>query len=216
MFNEVRESLYNKNENKLNIFLNAVIVIVVLILAVEICIMSNFSGVYVVGKSMEPTLMGADSEEQIGGDYVYVNKRVEPDYGDIVVVYHAGNGYLIKRAIAFGGDRVKIVEGQLYIKYKGTTQFVLVNEDYILPERNDADNPNNTFPKDDEGYLVQEGHFFLMGDNRNISKDSRELGSLPISNLDGVVTKWSFEHKSLCTSFHNFFKFKIPAFFGLK
>lgn len=217
MFKEVRESLYNKNDkNQLNIFLNAVIVIVIFVLAVEICFMINFSGVYVVGNSMNPTLIGADSEDEIGGDYIYVNKRVEPDYGDIVVVYHERNGYLIKRAVAFGGDRVKIVEGQLYIKYKGTSQFELVEEDYIIPEHNDADNPNNTFPKDDEGYLVQEGHFFLLGDNRNESYDSRKLGSLPIKNLDGVVTDWSFEHKSFCTSFHNFFKFKLPAFFGLK
>lgn len=216
MLKEVRDSLYNKNGNKLNILLNVVIVLVILMLLAEIYFTMNYSGVYVVHDSMRPTLIGAESDDVIGGDYIYVDKNAEPDYGDIVVVYHSREGYLIKRVIAFGGDRVKLVEGKLFIKYKGTTDFVPVDEPYILPEYSDEGLAKNTFPHDDDGYLVQEGHFFLLGDNRNISYDSRELGSFPISNLDGVVTKWSLKHKSFCTTLHNYFKFKLPSYFGLK
>ena len=216
MLKEVRASLYQENDRKLNILLNALIVIVILVLAVEICFTVNYSGVYVVHDSMRPTLIGADSDSVIGGDYIYINKHAKPDYGDIVVVNHSREGCLIKRAVAFSGDRIKIISGKLYIKYSGTAEFKLVEENYIFPDNNDSELPKNTFPHDDEGYLVQEGHFFLLGDNRNISKDSRDLGSFPLSSLDGVVTKWSLEHKSFCTAFHNYFKFKLPSYFGLK
>ena len=165
---------------------------------------------------MEPTLIGADGEDIIGGDYVYINKHAKPDYGDIVVVYHSKEGYLIKRAVAFGGDRVQLVNGQLRIKYKGTNKFVDVPEPYLSPENNSADESYNTFANDGEGYLVQEGYFFLLGDNRNRSHDSRALGSFPLSSLDGVVTKWSINHKSFCTAMHDYFKFKLPSYFGLK
>lgn len=226
MLKEVRAGLYNQNksDNKLNIFLNAIIVLVILVLVAEIYFMANYSGVYVVGESMEPTLTGADSKSVIGGDYVYINKHAKPDYGDIVVVFSEkfvtnGNkedGYIIKRAVAFGGDSVKIIKGQLYIRYSGTSEFVPVDEDYVDPDHNDPNEENNTFADDDFGYLVQEGHVFLLGDNRNRSFDSRKFDSLPIKNVDGVVTEWSFKHKSFCTSFQNFFKFKLPGFFKLK
>lgn len=216
MLKEVRESLYNKNgKTKLNILLNVIIAIVILVLVIEICFTVNYSGVYVVNSSMYPTLVGANSDEEIGGDYIYVNKHAKPDYKDIVVVYVGGEeGYYIKRVIAFGGDRVRIVKGQLQIKYKGKFDFVNVEEPYALYK--DLNLPKNNFHSNDDGYLVAEGTFFLMGDNRDVSQDSRELGSFPLKNLDGVVTRWSLEHKSFCTALHNYFKFQLPSYFGIK
>ena len=217
MLKEVRESLYKQdNKSKLNIFLNVLIVLVIIVLTAEIYFTVNFSGVYVVHDSMLPTLVGAKSDNVSGGDYIYINKHAKPDYRDIVVVNHGTEGCLIKRVIAFGGDRVKLVGGDLYIMYKGTNNFVLVEEPYILPEYNDADNTHNTFADNDDGFLVVDGCFFLLGDNRNVSKDSRDLGNFPLSTLDGVVTKWSLEHKSFCTSLHNYFKFELPGYFGIK
>ena len=219
MLKEVRASLYNQNDkSKLNIFLNALIVLVLLVLTAEIYFSVNYSGVYVVHDSMRPTLIGAESDDVIGGDYIYINKNAAPDYGDIVVVNHPTEGCLIKRVIAFGGDRVKLVEGKLYIKYSGKTEYELVEEPYISPDNNNESLAKNNFHSDDEGYLVAEGRFFLLGDNRNVSKDSRDplIGAIPVSTLDGVVTKWSLEHKSFCTAFHNYFKFKLPSYFGLR
>ena len=217
MLKEVRASLYNQNDRtKLNILLNALIVLVIVVLLAEIYFTVNYSGVYVVHDSMRPTLIGAENDDEIGGDYIYINKNARPDYGDIVVVNHRTEGCLIKRVIAFGGDRVKLVEGKLWIKYKGEKDFEPVEEPYISADNNDGNLPKNNFHSSDEGYQVEEGHFFLLGDNRNVSKDSRDLGSLPLSALDGVVTKWSLEHKTFCTSFHNYFKFKLPSYFGLR
>lgn len=215
MLKEVRKCLYTKDKSKLNIFLNVVIVFVVLVFAVEIAFTLNYSGVYIVHSSMYPTLTGADSDDVIGGDYVYVNKHAKPDYGDIVVVYDGKGEYLIKRAIAFGGDTVRLDKGQLYIKYKGQTDFTCVEEEYLDPDCNDPNTKKNNFHSDD-GYVVKGGHFFLLGDNRNISLDSRDYGDFPLDNLDGVVTKWSLEHKSFCTAVYSYFKFQLPSFFGLK
>lgn len=213
-----RSSLYSKNgKSKLNIFLNIAIAIVAVVVAFELIFSLNYAGIYVVHSSMSPTLTGAESEEEIGGDYVYVNKNKKPAHGDIVVVYFKdGNEYLIKRVIALGGDCVKLDKGRLYIKYKGETQFTLVEEEYVAGENNSADWSVNTFYNNNIGYPVPEGHMFLLGDNRNISVDSRKLGTFPLSTLDGVVTDWSINHKSFCTAMYTYFKFKLPAYFGIK
>lgn len=216
MLIKIKESLYSENgKSNAGLILNIVIAVIVLLLAVEICFAVNYSGVYVVDDSMLPTLTGARSADVIGGDYVYVNKHAEPDYGDIVVEYVASaKKYYIKRVIALGGDRVKLVKGQLFIKYKGSLEFTPVDEPYAM--YGDVNLQKNNFPDDDNGYLVSEGTFFLMGDNRDYSKDSREDGSYPLKDLDGVVTKWSLKHKSFITAMHNYFKFQLPSYFGIK
>ena len=204
MLKEVRKSLYIKeNKTKLNILLNALIVLVIFVLVFEIFFMVNYSGVYVDGESMEPTL--------VDGDYVYIDKKAKPDYGDIVVVYlNSEEKYIIKRAIAFGGDSVKIVEGELYIKYSGESDFEIVPQNYLSDDHNKI---KDSYPYDkdgnfiDDGYLVEKDSIFLLGDNRDNSFDSRKFGSLSMKNLDGVVTKWSLEHKLFCTRIYKFFNF---------
>lgn len=215
--NQVRANLYGKNQRtKLNIAVNVLVALVFIVLLFELYFSATYSGIYIVHSSMRPTLVGAESEDVIGGDYVYVNKNSKPDYGDVVVVYDGKNNYLIKRLIAFGGDTVKLDMGQLYIKYGGQNEFTRVEESYIHPDYCNPGLAKNTYPRDRDGYLVPEGEIFLLGDNRNDSIDSRNYGSFPIENVDGVVTEWSINHKSFCTSLYNFFEFKLPGLFGKK
>ena len=211
MQNNVGKCLYERQKpSYLNSILNIIIVIFLGIFILELIFNSIYTNIYVKGSSMMPTLNGAPSigEDSVleGGDYIFVNTRAKPDYSDIVVVKTSnaqGETYdIIKRVVALGGDTVKIVEGRLFIKYKGKTEFIEVEETYVLPEYNDSYNNY-------EEHLVEEDCMFLLGDNRNISEDSRRKGDFHISSLVGVVPDWSLKYKSTITSIYTFFEFKL-------
>ncbi|HBN13155.1 MAG TPA: signal peptidase I [Clostridiales bacterium] len=223
MMNEVGSSLFDRREkSKLNIVLNILIIILAAFFVLEIIFSLNFSGIYVVGDSMLPNFVGAETETSPGGDYLYVKKGAKPDYGDIVIAFKDDNAdkskrtTIIKRAIAFGGDYIKLYRGTLWIKYSGQSDFTQVHEDYIAQENNTPSLMKNNFGSPD-GFLVEEGCVFLLGDNRNVSEDSRANGgtNFPLENIYGVATKWSLKHKSFITAMHKYFKFDLPAMFGL-
>lgn len=212
---EVNTSLYSKNKSKLNIVLNVLIVVMAAALFAVIVFTSTYAGIYVVSHSMNNTLIGAETEKTAGGDYVYVNLRAKPDYGDIVVIDRGDGKTIIKRVIAFGGDRVKLIRGDLWIKYAGEDEFVFVEENYVSPENN-TPSYNNFYVE--TGYLVEKDCLFLLGDNRNVSIDSRENNgtSFPIKNLFGVVTDWSLKYKEFFSAVHRYFYFDLPRSFGFK
>ena len=231
--NEVKASLYSKKKSKLNIVLNVLIAVIAFALLFEVVFATTYSGIYVVGTSMNDTLTGAESEDTAGGDYVFVNRHAKPDYGDIVVVFTEKNKTIIKRVIAMGGDRVKLVRGQLYIKYSGKDEFVEVEEAYVSAANNSSVSDQNSFPWvnneiDENGYLVEKDCLFLLGDNRNVSLDSRGKinvhnglkssipENFPVKNLYGVVAGWSLNNKNFFSVIHRYFYFDWPKSLGLK
>lgn len=222
---EINTSLYaRQNKSKLNIVLNVLIILMVAALFFEIIFAANYSGIYVVGDSMLNTLTGAENENAPGGDYVYVDKHKEPTYGDIVVVFKKssnGETTIIKRVIAMGGDYVRLVRGKLEIKYKGGTDFKTVEESYVSKQNNNPNLSKNNFYAGTEGFFVEEGCLFLLGDNRNVSLDSRDGGenglpkNFPLKDLYGVVSDWSLNNKKFISSVHKYFSFDLPGYFGL-
>ena len=203
----MRDSLYKKERRSpLNICLNVIIVLFCAILVLELSFNVLFTGIYVIDESMMPTVVGADRNHPNapGGDFIYVDKYAKPNYGDIIVIYRetedGTKGNIIKRVVAFEGDTVKIDEGVLFVNGEP------VDEPYIDPDFNTAtDNIYYNYPE----CTVDKGCMFLLGDNRNVSSDSRQNGDYPVKNLVGVVPNWSMKMKSTTTKFYTFFNFTL-------
>ena len=108
--------------------------------------------------SMEPTIMTGD--RLIGNRLAYINE--DPERGDVVIFLFPDNEneYFIKRVIGLPGETVNIRSGKVYITDSSEP---LDESAYIVTE-----------PLGDFGpYTVPEGAYFMMGDNRNNSMDSR-------------------------------------------
>ena len=109
------------------------------------------------------------------GDLVIVARGAgDLHRGDVVVVRHPDTGErLVKRAVALGGDTVRIDDGVLVV------DDVAVCEAAVDPDRIDG-----VF----SGSLaVPDGEVFVLGDDRRDSIDSRDFGSLDVSDVIGHV-----------------------------
>jgi signal peptidase I len=124
--------------------------------------------VTVSGESMEPTLW--DGEKVLVGKVEY--DIAKPKRGDIVIVkYPENDDNKIKRVIATAGEKISVSGGCVYIDGKK------LDEPYILEAIN----------YDMAELTVPEGTVFVMGDNRNDSRDSHfpEVGPIPLSQVRG-------------------------------
>jgi signal peptidase I len=142
---------------------------------------------------------------------VFANK---PQRGDVVVFRLPSNPSInyIKRLIGLPGDRIQVTGGQLFINEVAVDKEYLddfVDEDdskikrfvETLPEgKKITILDQNDSPQDNTGiYVVPEGHYFMMGDNRDNSQDSRFLSSVgyvPEENLVGRATIIFFSDES--------------------
>ncbi|MBQ6574609.1 MAG: signal peptidase I [Lachnospiraceae bacterium] len=108
--------------------------------------------------SMEPTIMTGD--RLIGNRLAYINE--DPKRGDVVIFLYPDNEkeYFIKRVIGLPGETVEIRDGKVYIN---GSEEPLDESAYI------AATPLGNFGP----FNVPEGAYFMMGDNRNNSMDSR-------------------------------------------
>jgi signal peptidase I len=98
------------------------------------------------------------------------------------------NVNFIKRIVAGPGDEIYIKEGHAFRKAAGTTQFVAEKDSYTAPCV-PASLPECNFPTP---IKVPPGHWFMMGDNRGHSDDSRFWGPVPKSWIIGgaFATYW--------------------------
>jgi signal peptidase I len=129
----------------------------------------------VEGQAMSPTLNNQDR--------LIVNKRVyrtgDPAIGDIVMLRYPldPEKTFVKRVIASGGDEVRIVNGVVF------RNGVRVDEPYVL----DAHRSYDQWGPE----VVPEGAYFVLGDHRNNSSDSRVWGFVPRQYMLGrVTTRW--------------------------
>ena len=150
--------------------------------------------VKVDGHSMDPTL--ADGERLIVLDHTKINRF------DIVVAKETEDGQtkeIVKRVIGMPGDTITYNDDTLYINGKEVDEYKQAFDDdqlqdiyaynslfQELAEKADA------FTTDSDGNTeftvkVPKGEYYLMGDDRIVSKDSREVGTFPKSSIVGEV-----------------------------
>jgi len=143
------------------------------------------------GTSMYPTLSGGVSGDYGDGDKVVVNRLSKIKRGDIVVLYASGyNNALVKRAIALEGDTLEIKDGVIFINGSAIEENYLTEENKILRDINGT-------PINKAKETVPEGHIYVLGDNRLVSNDSRYLGYIPLSSVEGKVFLIIRENKTL-------------------
>ena len=190
-----------------------ILIILAFLLLIRVLFAYRYIGIYVVNSSMSPTLTGAESADVAGGDFLYADTQVLPDRGDIVVLSKpdSPDEYIIKRVIALGGDTVYMDGGVVYIKYGGEDEFVALEEDYVLSSNCDPYLPQNSLPSEYDAVTVPQNCMFVLGDNRNVSHDSRydDYGCFGYSQLVGVITDWSYACKPFFTALYTFFTFGV-------
>ena len=160
---------------------------------------------YIPSGSMEDTLLV--------GDYLLANKFVygapidipiadytlfrlpalrDPQPGDIVIFRSPAepDRDLIKRCVAVGGQQLQVIDKELFVDGKPFPN-------PPLSKHIDAETyPASVNPRDNFGpFTVPAGHFFMMGDNRDNSADSRYFGAVPKDLIKGKATiiYWSWD-----------------------
>jgi signal peptidase I len=130
---------------------------------------------------MEPTYY----DERI----FFVNKFLllfsEPERGQIIqFIEPTSNELFIKRIIGLPGEQVKVQQNKIFLVDTEGNETVLV-EDYL---------PDNTVTRSATGgaedySVIEENEYFVVGDNRKMSHDSRHFGAVDRSLIQGVVIK---------------------------
>jgi signal peptidase I len=166
-------------------WLLTIAVAVAAVLAIKAWVVNPYR---IPSSSMEPTLHCAEPEDGCiarFSDRVLANRFVyhfkDPERGDIIVFETppaartrcGAGGTFVKRLIGLPGERIAERDGTVYIDEKP------LKESYLEPGQRDQEN----FPE----HRIPDDHYFMMGDNRGQSCDSRVWGAIPRENIIGEV-----------------------------
>lgn len=132
------------------------------------------------GKSMEPNFHN--------GEYILTDKisyRLHsPNRGDVIVFHSPQDERVdfIKRIIGVPGDSIKVASGHIYLNGQKLTENYVNDPGQVLAGR---------FLRENTEITVPSGEYFVMGDNRNHSSDSREWG---LVSTGGIVGRAFFRY----------------------
>src|SRR3989338_386795 len=158
-----------------------VLISLVIILPVRYYLVQPF---YVKGASMEPTFL--DHEYLLIDEISY--RFEKPKRGEVVVFRYPRDPrqFFIKRIIGLPGETVHIKNGYITITRSGSSEEQVINESYLGSE---------IVTNGELSVTVPAGYYFLMGDNRNASLDSRNFGPVAERYIVGRVwlRAWPFD-----------------------
>ncbi len=150
-----------------------------------IIILFLYPPVKVEGTSMMPVL--EDQERIFINKFVYQFNIRSIEHGDVVVFYFPGDPAksYIKRVIGVPGDRVAVEEGQVFVNGRK------LYEPYVPPEYRDG----GSYPE----LALGKDQYYVMGDHRSSSNDSRSWGLVPRDHVYGkaVFVYWPLQKLGL-------------------
>jgi len=179
----------------------------------ETAVFVFFVMTFVVQAFQIPT--GSMENTLLVGDHLLVNKFVYASTffpweekilpikkikrGDIVVFRYPEDPTkdFVKRVIALEGETIEIKDKKVYINGKSIDEPYKIHKDSLIFNSNEFI-PENFIIRDNYGpVLVPKGHYFVMGDNRDNSSDSRYWGFLPREMIKGKpwIIYWSYKAK---------------------
>ena len=199
-----------KDDESLVGFLASLAPVLAIVLVLRSFVFEPFQ---IPSRSMEPTLEP--------GDFILVNKWTygirlpvlrtkvldvsSPQRGDVMVFFPPHQDrYFIKRVVGLPGDKINMVKGVLYINGQKMSQTALpdsiemarsmvMQEDlkgveHLMKRRITPTRLSHNFSA-----TVPDGHYFMMGDNRDNSSDSRVWGPVPEDRIVGkAFARWMF------------------------
>ncbi len=153
-------------------FMKIVVVALVIVLPLRLFVFQPF---LVSGSSMEPNFHH--------GDYLIVDELSyrlrDPQRGDTIILRYPNNPSqrFIKRIVGLPGETVAVKDGKVLVQKEGE-EFVL-DESVYLPSSETTPGSMST--------TLKENEYFVLGDNRRFSSDSRSWGVLPAKDIVGRV-----------------------------
>lgn len=166
-------------------FIKVVIVSLLIILPIRYFVIQPF---YVKGASMEPNFH--DHEYLIIDEISY--KFKDPQRGEILVFRYPLNPkeYFIKRLIALPNESVEIIDGDIYIFNDDNPDGFILDESLYLSSN------IKTYNMEEGLVELDEDEYFVLGDNRHASMDSRSFGPVNKSFVVGKVMlrAWPFDN----------------------
>src|SRR3989344_3084871 len=169
-----------KKKSAFRDFFEALVIALVIALPIKYFIASPF---IVVGTSMSPTFEN--------NDYLIVDKITyrlhEPNRGDVVIFRppFSEKTYFIKRIVGLPGETIKMNDEKITVINKNRPEGFVLSEKYVSSFRDGV-----------TSVTLRKNEYFVMGDNRAVSSDSRVWGPLSFDRISGraIVRVFPLSH----------------------
>ena len=151
----------NQDDKKTKVWYKELIPYIIIIIVVLLVRTFIFTPAVVDGPSMEPTLYN--------NQWLLVYKFTKIDRRDVIVFKHEGR-YLVKRVIGLPGDTIKCEDGKIFINDEELKDKYAVEDNTCVFES-----------------VLNDNEYFVLGDNRVVSMDSRIIGPIKKDQIIGTT-----------------------------